>query len=150
MAVFTVGDHEYRSEKLDALVQFHISRRLTGVVIGLAPLISLNASVEDLATVISSDIGENIKLLEPVLAAVAKMSDEDVNYVVAKTMAKVYRAVKNPGTGAIESWSPMWSNSTHSLMYDDLNLSELVQIVWYALRENLEDFSFGSPSRLSA
>jgi len=135
---------------MDALTQFHVSRRLTSVVLGLAPLIALNATVEDLAAVITSDLGQNVKLLEPVLNAVAKMPDEDVNYVVAKTLGKVFRAIKNPSTGSIEGWSPMWSASAQAPMYADLSLPDLVQVVWYALRENLEDFSFGSLSRSSA
>jgi len=150
VALFTVGDFDYRSDKLDALTQFHVSRRLTTVVLGLAPLIALNATVEDLATVISADLGQNAKLLEPVLNAVSKMPDEDVNYVVSKTMQRVFRAVKNPSTGSVEAWTPMWSASSNALMFDDVSLSDLVQIVWYALRDNLNDFFSGSLSGSNA
>jgi len=146
MALFTVGSHDYRSDSLDALTQFHVSRRLSPVVLSLAPLIGLGATVEDLASIITSDIGSNLRLLQPAIEAVAKMPDEDVNYVVSRTMTRVYRAIKNPSTGSVESWVPVWSPTAGVLQYDDIGMIELIQIVWNVLRENLGGFFSGSQS----
>jgi hypothetical protein len=146
MALFQVGGREYRSDPLDALTQFHVSRRLSPVVLALAPLIGLGATVEDLTTVITSDIGSNLRILQPAIDAVAKMPDEDVNYVVIRTMSRVHRGVKNLNTGAIESWTPVWNQSAGMLQYEDIGMVEMIQIVWIVLRENLSGFFSESQS----
>lgn len=140
MALFTIGEHDYRSDKLDALTQFNVSRRIIPVVIALAPLIIPGATEKDIALLITSDLSRNVALIQPALEAVAKMPDDDVNYVLAKCASRVFRANKNPSTGAVDSWSPIWNSSAKSLQYDDLGMVDLITIVWNVLRENLEGF----------
>jgi hypothetical protein len=149
VALFTVGGHEYRSDNLDAIGQFNVARRLTPVVFALAPLISLGATTEELAAVITSDIGANLELLRPTVEAVAKMSDADVDYIIANVASKVYRGIRNPVSGQIDSWIPIWNAHARAFQYQDIGLPELVQIVWRVLQENLSSFSFGSPSTSS-
>jgi hypothetical protein len=149
MALFQVGGHDYRSDPLDALTQFHVSRRLSPVVLALAPLIGLGATVQELSSVITADIGQNLRILQPAIEAVAKMPDEDVNYVISKTMARVYRAIKNPSTGAVDSWIPVWSPTAGVLQYEDIGMVEMIQIVWNVLRESLSGFFSGNPSSSS-
>lgn len=146
MALFTVGGHEYRSDPIDALTQFHVSRRLSPVVLALAPLIGLGTTVEELTSVITTDIGNNLRILQPAIDAVAKMPDDDVNYVILKTMARVHRGVKNPNTGSIDSWTPVWNSAVGMLQYEDIGMVEMIQIVWIVLRENLGSFFLESQS----
>jgi hypothetical protein len=144
MAQFTVGQNTYQYDKLGAIDQFNISRRLTPVVLALTPFIDLGRTTEEIAAAIAADLVGSIKLIAPVLEAVAKMSDDEVNYVLSKTLVKVQRGVKDPVTQAVIAWSPVWSSG--GLQYDDLSMPDMIRIVWTVLNEQLSGFFSGNPS----
>jgi hypothetical protein len=141
---FVVGDHVYQSDKIGAIDQFNISRRLTPVVLGVAPLINLGSTPEEIAASIGSDLTKYVGLMAPTLEALSKMSDEDVQYVLSKTLSKVQRGVKDPVTGAVVAWSPLWGSG--GLQYEDLSMPDMVRIVWNVLSEQLGGFFSESPS----
>lgn len=147
MAQFTVGDHVYQSDRIGAIDQFNISRRLTPVVVALVPLINLGATPEEISAAIGSDLAKNARLIEPALEAISKMSDDDVQFILSKTLSKVQRGVKDPVTAVVMAWSPLWGAG--GLQYDDLSMPDMIRIVWNVLSEQLGGFFSGSQSGLS-
>ena len=118
---FTIGEHTYRAGRLDARTQFHVVRRLGPVL-------------ADLTTASTGNVIANIAV------AVGKLKDEDADYVIDKSLRVVTRAQDN-GRG----WAAV-SNPTGGLMFDDIDMPVMLQLVWKVLEEYLVPFFKGSLS----
>lgn len=123
----------YQIGKLDALTQFHVTRRLLPILatagIGVSQLKGMK-TVEDF-----------MPLLGPITAIVASMSDEDSNYVIFTCLSVVKRQV------TAESWANL-TTPERKLMYQDLDMVMMLRLTFEVLRENLMGFltEFGVPS----
>jgi hypothetical protein len=157
VARFKIGDNEYRSDKLDALTQFHVSRRLlpvltsfTDVMVNLGPeaVAALVGGEDESAGALSNALGD-LAAMRPLLEAVAKMPDEDANYVLNSALKVTHRANLAP-SGEIASWSPVWNTAAKRVMFDDIEMMEMLQIARAVLTESLGRFFFAPPSSLSA
>lgn len=94
MADFTINGVEYKSKKLEAFRQFHVSRRLAK-------------------------------------QSIVHMSDEDSEYVLKSCLAVTQR--KSDG---------VWANvlAGDRLMYSDIRLTEMMEIVEHVLEDHKSDF----------
>lgn len=125
----------YQIGKLDALTQFHVTRRLLPILatagIGVSQLKGMK-TVEDF-----------MPLLGPITAIVASMSDDDSNYVIFTCLSVVKRQVTP------ESWANL-TTPERKLMYQDLDMIMMLRLTFEVLRENLMGFltEFGGPSSL--
>jgi hypothetical protein len=125
---FTVGAHVYRCGKMNVRTQFHVSRRLLPIFVGLAK----GGEADDM-------IGQFGGLAE----ALAELKDDEADYVISHCLQVVQR--KLPGdTG----WAPVWSNSGNTLMMDDIGMVEMLQMVAEVIGHNLANFTEGLPSGL--
>jgi len=124
---FDVMGITYKVRKLPAMRQFHIVRRLLPVLSELAPAASKGANGIDVLPLLSKTI--------------SGMSDTDADYVIYGLLAAVQR---NQGQGL--GWADV-TNGT-ALMYDDVPMSAVLQLVWKALTHNLSDFFAALPSDL--
>lgn len=135
MADFTVGKHDYKSRKMDAFKQLHIARRI-------APLFgSLGDAYKKFS---ASDKKDPLVILEPVSQAISSLRDADVDYIINNCLAVCQRnSSPNAGTA-------VWSNvmSSGGLQFEDIEMAEMIQIVWYVVQENLGRFMAALPAEL--
>lgn len=142
MREFEVGGHKYTAGKLDAFKQFHVARRLAGVIPALGEAIPalkialLDAQGKDQDEAAIGFLGA----LGPLTEVIASMKDEDADYVLNECLSACKREVKD-GT-----WAPVRSNGV--LMYEDIELAEMLQIAWEVLQENLASFMGALPSTI--
>lgn len=147
---FRIGPTNYRTVPMGAIPQWHIMRRIgaaaTGDIIEV-----VNRIIDARRKSPKADAGENwlvgmmtsmeivdlIPIIEPLIGAIGRMSDADSNYVLMGCMSCVQREA--PGG---RTWTPIVLND--QLMYVDIRLPEMLQIVCYVLRDNLTSF-FGEP-----
>jgi hypothetical protein len=133
MSDIELGGQTYRIGPLSPMRQFHIVRRL-------APVVSAFGALPELADADGDDDGISLDALAksagPVVDALGKMSDEDSEYVILNTLRAVERK-QGPG------WARVIANGRNGeplLMFEDIDLATLMQLVWHTLRENLARF----------
>lgn len=148
MAEREIGGVGYRIERLDAMKQLHIARRLAPVLAKVAGLIPTAAAPAEgdaaSADQVADPAGERgfLAALGGMAEAAAHMSDEDVDYVIKTCLGVCLRA--NPhGSG----WSPVAAPNGR-LMFQDIDLPVMMQLTWAAVEENLGGF-FGAFQSIS-
>lgn len=130
---FSIGDKQFRSEKLDAFKQFHVSRRIAPIIPTLIPLfvkISQDGNVY-------KDMAGFAHLLEPFADGLANMSDETSEYVISTCLS----AVKRQAAGG--NWAPVWNQNAKACMFDDMDLGDMIQIVIEVVKDSLGGFIQG-------
>jgi hypothetical protein len=138
---FTIENVVYRAGKLDAFQQLHIVRRLTPCLARIAAAAGPDTGGSGgREPSVRKDVpeGDEGKALDALLAAIATLKDEDVDFVLNSCLDVTER--KQPGGG----WARMRSNG--ALMFQGISLACLLQIAWHVIRENMADFFAGLPS----
>jgi len=130
---------EYTIGRLNAVDQFHVSRKIAPIVPKLMPIIA-EVAKGDLAKVIDSlseeengDLKELQPLadaLSPFMDAIAQMPEEDVNFIIFKCLSVAKRG------GAVVC-------RNNSIMFDNLGMTELLPLVIATIRLNLGNFIQG-------
>ncbi len=146
MEIIPIGGHDYTIGRLNALDQLHVSRKIAPIVPNIMPILS-EVAKGDLEKVIESiEQGENeeldgleplAKALEPFMEAIAKIPEEDVNYVVHKCLSVVKR------NGAVVCRG-------ESIMFDDLDMNHLLPLTVAVIRTNLGNFIQGLLTKASS
>lgn len=150
MERITVGQHSYVIGKLDVFSQAHVSRRIAPVIPTIAPLLTevakggIQEMVDKLeqaskdenggAVLADVDLSGLANAALPFADALAGMSDENADYVLKKCLSVVKR-----DTGG--SLANVCTNG--SLMFDDLELGEILPLVIAVLRTSLGNFIRG-------
>ncbi|PXV60885.1 hypothetical protein SAMN04487785_11321 [Dyella jiangningensis] len=116
---FEISGQTYQSGRLNARQQFHVARRLAPVLGGLADASA--AGAESFS-----------KFLQPIAEAISGMSDGDCDYVL-DTCLSVVRRQQGP------SWAPVMSSSK-AMMFDDIDMSVMLQLASKVIQENLGNF----------
>ena len=127
-----VNGRSYSIGKLDAFKQFHVARRLAPLVqsIGSAMLAAKNSD-------------NQLERFKPVLDLLAKMSDEDVEYILGACLNVVTR--KQPDGG----FARVRANGT--MMFDDITVADMMTLTMAVVEENgLLDFFLDAPTPTSA
>ncbi|WP_438504203.1 phage tail assembly chaperone [Acinetobacter schindleri] len=146
MEIIPIGGHDYTIGRLNALDQLHVSRKIAPIVPNIMPILT-EVAKGDLEKVIESiEQGENeeldgleplAKALEPFMEAIAKIPEEDVNYVVHKCLSVVKR------NGAVVCRG-------NSIMFDDLDMNHLLPLTVAVIRTNLGNFIQGLLTKASS
>lgn len=119
---FEISGQTYRATKLDAFKQLHLSRRL-------APVLSGNAD-------------DTTPMVPAILAALAQMSDSQLNYILHICLSSVQ---KQQGT----AFAPIYIGGSVAhddtvtmgrFMFDDIDLIVMSQIAAHVVKENLAGF----------
>lgn len=137
----TVAGKSYRVGKLNAMRQFHIVRRLGPM------LIVAGVSVELLNQGMKADLNDMVAMAGPVMEFLARMTDEDVDYVLMSSLGAAQRAST---VGDTTAWSPVVSPDGRTMMFDDLDMPAMVRVVLEVLRFNLANFSLGLGAGLTS
>jgi hypothetical protein len=127
MLEFDIAGQQYRAGKLNAIQQLHLSRRLAPIIPKLLPAL---AGMEEGAI----DVGAIASAFDPLAGALAEMSDADCEYICGLCLGVVSRQQG-------EKWSSIWANK--SLMFDDIDLAAMLQIVVKVIGDNLGSFTQG-------
>lgn len=127
MTEIEIEGHRYRVEKMNALTQLHVARRL-----GPALLV-VGISLETLRAGMRIHIGDLIASAGPVMEVVSKMPEEDFNYVLFSCLRVVRRQQG-------EAWAPLVDAQGQRLMFADLDFVALLGLAIEVLKENLGNF----------
>jgi hypothetical protein len=144
MVEFEIEGKEFRFDKLTAMQQFHVSRKIAPLIPPLLPV--FQKMREDAAEAAEDgeegpkpleDIGTLGPLLQPFADGLAEMSDEASEYVFNTCLGAVrYRHGEN--------WIQMWSTTGKVAMVIELNdASLLIRIVMRVITESLAPFLSG-------
>ncbi len=138
-----IDNHNYTIGRLNALDQLHVSRKIAPIVPNLIPIISevakgglakaieaIDANSENLDGIDISNLDGLSTALAPLMNAIAAMSEDDTNYVIHKTLSVVHRE------GAILCRG-------ESIMFDDLDMMQILPLVIAVIRHNLGNFIQG-------
>lgn len=144
--IIPVGGHDYTIGRLNALDQFHVSRKIAPVIPTLMPIITEVAKGDLSKTIESIESGSNGELenleplaqaLEPLMEAFAKMPEDDVNYIIYKCLAVVKRGSAIVCRG-------------QTMMFDDLDMVQILPLVVAVIRVSLSNFIQGLLTKASA
>lgn len=128
---FQVSGHNYRCGRLNAFDQNHVARKLNSILLWVAEM-----KKDAVKTVLPSGYAQAM------CAISGSIPREDVDLAYGLCLSVVARETEG---GA--SWAPVQTNGR--LMMDDINLPEMLEIIWQVLEHNrLVDF-FGAPSSTS-
>ena len=117
---------------MDAFKQFHVSRRIAPIIPTLIPIfVKLSKDGSLLA-----DFGALSEVLAPFAEGLSNLSDEASEYVVASCLSVVQREQG-------KNWASVWSASNNVCMFDDMDLSVMIQIVIKVIQESLGPFIRG-------
>lgn len=128
MTEFDVGEKTYRVGKIDARRQWHLVRRVAPALVGVVGIASLTNEEGQVVNPRAM-----IEKIEPFLAALGKMSDEDTDYVLDTCLSVVQRKIEGD-----RGWSSVGSGG--ALMFDDIDLAVMMRLAFEAGRENLSGF----------
>lgn len=127
MTEFKLNGVAYQAGKLDAIKQFHVVRRLAPVVAALAG--------EDLSALRA---GQMESVLPAIAEAVSAMPDANVDYVLNACLGVVSR-----DTGSGRGFAPIYGRG--GMMFDDIDMGVMMQLVWRVLEADLEGFFAALP-----
>jgi hypothetical protein len=139
MAEFPINGNEYRTNKLDAVKQFHVARRIAPVLTTSVDLIQIFEKI-DLANIENVEPEEIMKAISPLVSAIGALPDEDAEYIINTCLRITQR--KGP-TG---QWGPVMAQHGGGLMFDDIEMEHMLQIVWAVVQDNLARFLGALPS----
>ena len=128
---FAHGGHTYKIGKLDAMRQFHMVRRLAGVLGGLGQAATPKGPQPDVSAI-----------LGPLAKGVASLSDADSEYVLGACLGVVERKQAAGG------YAKVWSGG--GLMFEDIELGTMLALTMEVLRVNLSGFFAGLPQASTA
>lgn len=156
MADFETKAAKYKAMPMDAMTQFHVVRRLGPVLPSIGNLFPIYGLMQDLAeaakdgavsgvmgAVTEDEVLSITKAATPIAEMLAKMSDADSEYVINACLSTV-EVEQIPGR-----WAPLWNATARRAQIGTLDFMEMMQIVYYVLRDNFAGFFPASPSTLS-
>jgi hypothetical protein len=127
MSTITVKGETYECGKIPALAQFHVVRRLGPM------LVVAGISVEMLRNGMKVELDDIVTMAGPVMELLAKMSDEDSEYIIFTCLAAVKR---QQGT----AFAPITAKDTKALMFMDIDMPVMLRLVIEVMKENLGGF----------
>lgn len=139
----TIGEHSYKTGKLDGMTQFHVARRLAPVMAAMAAAFG---AVQASQATAEADIGEQppkadvLSSLGPLADAFAAMKDEEAQYVITACLRVCRRAI-----GGDRGYSALVT-ANGQMMFDDMDMVAMLRLVWTVIEENLAGFFGGSLS----
>lgn len=126
LVTLKVLEVEYRIDKLPALTQLHVSRRI------LPALVATGIRATELAKLPDDEDPGFAHLMEPAVKIMGIMSDEDVDYVLFNCLSAVRR---KQGT---DRWAPI-VNGKH-LIFQDIEMPSMIRLAAAVIQENLGGF----------
>lgn len=130
-----INGHTYKIGKLSAMQQFHVVRRLAGVLAGLAGLDKqgLEGLKDAPKDQVAAHLLESMPDVLPALAqGLATMDDVTAEFVIFTCLGVVERKERAGG------WARVCVNG--QLMFENLGMVEMLTLVANVLKENMGGF----------
>lgn len=134
---FDIGGRHFKLNKIDAVKQFHIVRRIGPILSDLLPALKDGKNLVDPKLTEEQKFDAMAKLITPVMNGLSKLKDEDADLVLYGLLSSV--EVQQP-TG---NWARVANNSM--LMMQDLELPALLNAAGRAFVFNLSSFFTALP-----
>lgn len=142
MIEYEAGGHQYRSNKLPLMTQYLVAKRLLPALSEFSPLMKSVSEAKRLADASGEALPFNSwDMLGPVGNALSKINDEDSKYVINSCLEATDRFERG-------AWGKI-RTPQGVMMFNDLELPELVQIVSQVLGMHLASF-FPTPPQTSS
>lgn len=156
----TLAGKNYKTGRLDVFVQGNVARKLMPVVatLGVAardvltmappPVAVVNEAEPEASAAGAVEMTEaafgNLMagMAGPMAMVIAEMPDKHWNFILMSCLAVCERQVDAPGQG----WGRVLS-SNGRMQYDDIQLPEMMQLVFAVIRENLGNFFQDPPTK---
>jgi hypothetical protein len=140
MVEFEIDGKSFRFEKLTALQQFHVSRKIAPLIPPLIPVfleVKKNQDKKDNKTDLTDELDILGPMLQPFADGLAAMSDEASEYVFSTCLSVIrYKYGDN--------WIQYWTTQGKSSMVADLNdISLMIRLVMRVIADNLSTFIAG-------
>jgi hypothetical protein len=142
---FEINGHAYKARRMNAFQQWNVARKVSPIVAKtmtpdtLRQAVALMPKGDGANGDLDGFLGLVGSIVPPALQALADMSDKDSMEIITACLATVQ--VQRDG---------IWANvySAGGLMFDDIDMLEMMAIVVRVVMGNLAGFSFASLSNL--
>lgn len=134
------GGNKYQIGRLDAMTQFHVSRRIAPV---LPPLIRTYMQLAASDSPLTKNLDLLASSVQPVMDAISQLKDDDAEYVVGKCMAVVERQHQ-------AGWAKVWSAAHKVSLFDDIDVGTMLELTVRVVVENLGPFISGLLTSLAS
>lgn len=140
MIEFTINNYEYRTKRMDAFKQLHVSRRILPLLAKIPEMLGLTledilTAPDDAAKAVTTRLN-NINL-DVIADGLVGLKQDDVDYIL-NTCLEHARIKDGKGAG----WAPVMRNG--DLMYDHIGMREMIGIAFNVIKDNLGGFFGGS------
>lgn len=133
----TPEERTYQIDKLDAMKQFHLVRRLGPV------LVVAGVTLDMLHRGMKIELGDIVAMAGPVMEIMSKMPDDEAEYLVFLCLGVVKIKQAN-------GWAPMTTPDGKKLMFGNLEMPEMLRVVIEVLKDNLGNFLTGLRGELTS
>lgn len=134
MIEYEINGQQYRSDKLSAMDQFHVSRKLAPVLPTIVPVIQAAAKGELDKVLAGGDSTALAVAAAPFAEALATMPDDHAECIINSCLKVTWRKQG-------DVWSSLSDGKT--IMYDDIDMSVMLPVMVRVLRESLAGFISG-------
>lgn len=139
MQEFQIGEHIYRTEKLNTFDQFHLARKVAPLLPKLLPALpialtvglDLKQAIEQKQNISEQSFSDIAFILEPALEALSSMPKNDIEYVIGLCLMVAKRK-------SGDTWMAVWHNN--ALLIGDMDMTVMLQIVWKVIQQNLSKY----------
>jgi hypothetical protein len=137
MTEFEIEGKFFRIEKLTAMQQFHVSRKIAPLIPPLLPIFAQVAKDQKKGVSIQDDFEVIGPLLQPFADGLSTMSDEASEYVFGTCLGALrYKHGDN--------WITFWSKTGNVAMVHDMNdVGLLIRLVVRVISDSLSPFIGG-------
>lgn len=132
MNEFELNGQTYRVGKLNAFAQLNVSKRIAPIIPTLIPIFVKLMDGGGL----TGDLGGLGEVLQPFADGISTMPDEASDFVISTCLSVVQR---QNGT----TWSPVWNKQYGAVMFEDIDLSIMINLAVRVIRDSLEPFIRG-------
>lgn len=138
MVEFEIDGRQFRVNKLSAMQQFHITRKIAPLIPPLMPIFAQVAKDQSKGISVKDDFEALGPLLQPFADGLAGMSDEASEYIFNNCLAAVmYKRGEN--------WIKLWQPEAKVAMVAELeqDVSLMIRLVVRVIQDSLAPFISG-------
>ena len=133
MLEFDLDGRNFRAEKLPAMKQWHLLRKISPLFPPLAPIFQRIAATKG----VGINFLEVAELAHPFMNAIAEMKASDSDEVFHTTLSSV-KVETAPAT-----WMPLWNTAGITAVMELNDIGKLLPIILKVVQYNLGDFISG-------
>lgn len=137
--------HKYSLGKLPAMQEFHVLRRLSGLLTGLLGMVDLGTPAKEVLADKKTPNEDKIKtlveslgtkdlggMLEPLTRELSSMDDADAEYII-QTCLSVVKREQSPG-----QWASVMANG--QFMFEDMDMVVMLTLTAKVVMGNMQSF----------